>query len=318
VYLPLVFKGYLPPPRFVFEEVEIPFDYGCYLAVSGKTLIALGFVEGWEEKAFVSPDEGESWKETNFHEVEGGGYEIFISPTFQVDKTVIVIGRFLKISTDGGFSWQFIKSGIPEDNPDIKNVTFSPNFASDGRVWLLTWGYGRPVQYICISENGGRTWEVISSREEEKLEQILALSPTTLIGTIYRSWDVLISYDKGRSFSRTGEKMLHFKRKGDRIFGWWRGELFWSPDGIEWKKYQPEFPEGYSLYGGNYAISDDGFLFCDLERRESEFVHPHFLFLDYGGGEWLKLIELSEHFPDIRAGESVFIEDISLLRGRRR
>jgi photosystem II stability/assembly factor-like uncharacterized protein len=152
---------------------NIPFPLDD-IAVAGKDiLLAVSRQHG----LFKSNNAGKSWQPTDFPARSSGfslkPYQLAASPNYLADETIfIATGLSLFRSTDGGRTWQSLKTGTGSESFQARQVALSPNFASDQTLLAST-----PLS-IYRSTNGGDTWQpVLSSGAETSTTDVLAFSP---------------------------------------------------------------------------------------------------------------------------------------------
>ena len=88
---------------------------------------------------YHSADQGQTWRLLDQTPWGSGDIvRLFASPVFDQDRTLLAWLRsgLVYRSSDGGDSWDDSSRGIPPG--DITNVLFSPAYATDGTVYLLT------------------------------------------------------------------------------------------------------------------------------------------------------------------------------------
>lgn len=120
-----------------------------------------------------STDGGETWEDISPGlcpgDPDANVYRIVISPNYANDRTLFGKARsHLLKSEDGGMTWQNLyPADVPPceySNDPILEVAFSPNYASDRTVFMLTWS-GSYVSY-----DGGIHWRQIL--EGDQIQQV--------------------------------------------------------------------------------------------------------------------------------------------------
>lgn len=106
---------------------------------------------------------------SSFAPVNAGldGYDvgrIAIPPDYTVANPTLYVtnptgeGAYPKRSTDNGASWAALTAGLSPDQAKPVDIAFSPNFASDGTLWL-TYTYRWPsIMGVFTSTDRGDTW----------------------------------------------------------------------------------------------------------------------------------------------------------------
>lgn len=104
---------------------------------------------------YRSIDRGQFWDKV---QGSSAAYTIAFSPNFGVDDTVVVgTNNGIIISNNGGATWDYHNEGMrnytPPYGPEIAEIVFSPNFASDNTIYA-----GTALYSIYKSTNGGLNW----------------------------------------------------------------------------------------------------------------------------------------------------------------
>lgn len=114
-----------------------------------------------------STDRGQQWRELStppWYELDE--VKIVLSPTFSQDRTLLVWTRDGRLyqSADGGQTWTDISQGLPPAS--IRQVLFSPGYATDGLLYLVPFGPGLYMR------EGSQPWHLSTD---------VAPSPTPLV-----------------------------------------------------------------------------------------------------------------------------------------
>jgi hypothetical protein len=120
-----------------------------------KTIFA-GFTVNLTPALYKSTDGGSTWTQV----LSERQHVVALSTNFAQDHTIIAVSNDKEqISTDGGQSWNTLKSPITPDQ--IASVVFSPNYSSDKTIVLISSsvdsGSNAPHGTF-VSTDGGNTW----------------------------------------------------------------------------------------------------------------------------------------------------------------
>lgn len=100
--------------------------------------------------AFVSDDEGKSWKNMT----PGRGAEkIIVSPNYENDGVLYVMDKNGNLRVTDDFGATFRQAELNLDGMYIGNLTFSPDFANDQTLYVNTFGEG-----VLRSRDAGKSW----------------------------------------------------------------------------------------------------------------------------------------------------------------
>jgi len=126
---------------------------------------------------FKSADGGAGWIKSSagLPKDASGSYppinSLSVSPDYADHDTVVAgTGAGLFISTDGGSGWAESGGGIIAS--DIRAVTVSPAFASDGTIYAGTYGGG-----VFVSRDGGANWQDMNTGLDDYYIKALAVLP---------------------------------------------------------------------------------------------------------------------------------------------
>jgi photosystem II stability/assembly factor-like uncharacterized protein/DNA-binding beta-propeller fold protein YncE len=239
-----------------------------------------------------STDSGQTW--THLPGLPSGFQiaSLAVSPSFAEDQVIVAGGDYTSNpiirSIDGGETWEIVFDGdIVEGASDVSALAFSPNFATDGKLyaWLQYGGLLR-------STDGGRNWSLVAGdREGEYYGQSLAVSPAgnrLYLGAL--GGHVLVSEDDGKDWvdlkenipdDRTWSTALAFSADGALFLGTDIGAYRSRDGGQTWDRISAGLPirpdEGTPQavralrFSGNrlYAALAQGGLFVSDDLGES-------------------------------------------------
>jgi photosystem II stability/assembly factor-like uncharacterized protein len=124
---------------------------------------------------YRSVDAGQHW--TLLGPGAANALKIVLSPAYPSDLTLFVLidtvgppGRRVLRSSNAGASWQTIW-----ESPEVHDLVLSPDFASDGVVFLGGAPYGQPQ--VRRSTDRGDTWQPTAGQPGELDVYLLAISP---------------------------------------------------------------------------------------------------------------------------------------------
>ncbi|MEJ5310721.1 MAG: sialidase family protein [Anaerolineae bacterium] len=157
----LTWQSVLAPPSTLLYDIAAVRDADNNLVV-----FAVGFSPD-VPSVWRSADGGDTWTLAN------GGladwrdlYRVFPSPTFATDHTVYLTGYCPPLrSTDGGLTWKRVETSWVDIG---REVVFSPNYATDGTLWM-SYFFVEPSGSDEIPPNGivrstdrGVTWQTVN------------------------------------------------------------------------------------------------------------------------------------------------------------
>ena len=103
--------------------------------------------------AFVSADEGKSWKNMT----PGRGAEkIIVSPNYESDGLLYLMDKIGSLRVTNNFGATFRPAELNLDGKYIGNLTFSPDFANDQTLYVNTFGEG-----VFRSRDTGKSWSIL-------------------------------------------------------------------------------------------------------------------------------------------------------------
>ena len=126
------------------------------------------FIGTWQGFWF-SPDDGTTWQQAATGLVDGYSLvSLKVSPDFVADQTLIAVASWSDAayhqysgvfkSVDAGVNWALVNTGVPDE--PLRDVAFSPNFASDQTAYLIT------EHDLYRSLTGGSSWTVVGAPPE--------------------------------------------------------------------------------------------------------------------------------------------------------
>lgn len=151
---------------------------------------------GTQAGLYRGDDAGQHW--TLLGPGAANALKIVPSPAYPADQTLFVLidtvgppGRRVLRSNDAGASWQTIW-----ESPEVHDLAVSPNFASDGTLFLSGGTYGQPQ--LRRSTDRGNTWLPTPGQPADLDAYLLAISPNYAVdrtlfvagyGPMHRSTD---------------------------------------------------------------------------------------------------------------------------------
>ncbi len=158
----LTWQSVLAPPSTLLYDIAAARDADNNLVV-----FAVGFSPD-VPSVWRSADGGDTWTLANGGLVDWTDlYRVFPSPTFATDHTVYLTGYCPPLrSTDGGLTWKRVETQWVDI---VREVVFSPNYATDGTLWMNYFfvegsGYDEiPPNGVVRSTNFGATWEKVNA-----------------------------------------------------------------------------------------------------------------------------------------------------------
>lgn len=167
------------------------------------------FAGGYGQSLLRSRDRGQTWETRGVGFDCGSVYELAVSPDYAVDQMVICSAIYgLRRSTDGGDTWSRIDLPAQPGQPPapgggwaVFDIAFSPNFATDRRVYALS-----EMGVVYESFDAGVTWAFATTTAIQlPFTYTMALSPAFAQDqTMFVAGPgVFVSTDTGRTFQRT-------------------------------------------------------------------------------------------------------------------
>jgi photosystem II stability/assembly factor-like uncharacterized protein len=177
---------------------------------------------------FKTTDGGETWQPVNndltfldtwssiptVHSIADKDIKLAISPHYEADQTVYATSSAgLFKATDGGNSWQALKSAAYGENSYIIGMAISPNYENDETVIVSAKGRG-----LFKSEDGGRNFVEIGSDliDNNYMIKLIQFSPAYATDkTIYTASDeeLFKSTDGGNTWERIPRPIRHENSK---------------------------------------------------------------------------------------------------------
>ncbi len=168
------------------------------------------FVGGYGQAMLRSRDRGATWQTVGAEFRGGSIYEIEVSPTFASDQIVmggVIFG--VRVSNNGGDSWTKVDFPFVPGQPNphgtgefvIRDIAFSPAFATDGRVYALS-----EMGVVYGSADRGVTWSVtVQQPIQEPYTRTIVLSPNYATdSTMFVAGPGLfVSLNGGQTFAKT-------------------------------------------------------------------------------------------------------------------
>ncbi len=196
-----------PPSGDASTEVLMAAD----IADSG---VAYAITSGAESAFSVSRDQGNTWNQTGLIDTRISTIlDLAVSPDYALDNTLFLltadIQNSLWYTSDQGLSWERIYCTAPSQPERINLVLLSPQYPSNGTLFLAGTGGGNP--FIWKSENSGQSFSRTAS-----------VDPATGVPVNIDAWTITSgnvlfvgNFDGDRSLVyQTGPNSLSYVDKG--------------------------------------------------------------------------------------------------------
>lgn len=153
-------------------EAEISWLAVSPAFIHDRTLLAAG-----QGGLFRSRDAGDSWSPLA---LQGPVQQVAFSPAMADGALILAAsGSRLYLSTDGGDTWEALRA--PWGSDAVAAMAFSPNFARDGAILVVTGTSGGHAGYeaaaVWRSFDGGRSWQRVVRQSVSARWLTLALPP---------------------------------------------------------------------------------------------------------------------------------------------
>ncbi|MFC1975809.1 two-component regulator propeller domain-containing protein [Chloroflexota bacterium] len=137
---------------------------------------------------FKSTDGGKLWQPSGTGLTEMNISNVVLSPDFANDHTAFAGWSYSLRSTDGGGSWQHLKSSQLANNEYLRAWALSSEFGQDHTLMRIISDYTQESVALHFSRDAGESWTLIGKMPREVRFSLLSMAP------LFSKWQTLFAY----------------------------------------------------------------------------------------------------------------------------